>query len=255
MKYTATRWRHYFQNNRASLDSFPWDAHTRLSEAERRAISASIQQFQLGEGSDGTNFLRLGARFGQKAGDASFLPSLRLFIAEEQMHSALLGRFMEQQGIPLLRRHWVDSVFRVLRKLMGLELCVTVLVTAECIAVPYYRALFLATQSRLLRSICERILRDEANHLEYQGETLGRLCEGASKLRAVVHAVAHRVLLAGTTLVVWKEHGLVFRAAGYSFSQFLSEAGDALSQTESAASRVHLGKPAEIRLAPASPRS
>ena len=72
--------------------------------------------------------------------DSLFAGALDLFIKEEQQHSRYLAAFMESEGIPLLPRHWVDSTFRLLRGLAGLELSLTVLVTAEIIAVPYYRA-------------------------------------------------------------------------------------------------------------------
>jgi hypothetical protein len=82
---------------------------------------------------------------------------------------------MESQGIPLVQRHWVDSVFRELRGLAGLELSLAVLVTAEIIAVPYYLALRTATGSPILKMICTRILEDEANHLRYQASMVARV--------------------------------------------------------------------------------
>src|SRR5207245_9502874 len=100
-------------------------------------------------------------------------PSLELFIAEEQRHSAILGRFLDRERILRLTNHWLDSMFRRLRKLAGLEVCAMVLVTAEVLAVPFYQALRYATRSPLLRSICMRILCDEAAHLNYQALTLG----------------------------------------------------------------------------------
>src|SRR5216684_6603784 len=102
-----------------------------------------------------------------------FLPALELFIAEEQSHSGMLGRFQDREGIPRLPSHWLDRIFRRLRKLAGLEVCAMVLVTAEVLAIPFYQALRDATRSRLLRSICARILCDEAAHLDYQALTIG----------------------------------------------------------------------------------
>ena len=43
---------------------------------------------------------------------------------------------------------------------------------------PYYSALHDATGSPMLRAICRQILRDEAMHLKYQGQTLARLAQG-----------------------------------------------------------------------------
>lgn len=94
---------------------------------------------------------------------------------EEQRHSACLLRFMQREGIPAASSHWVDTVFRRLRVLAGLELSLRVLVSAEIIAIPYYRALGAATRSPLLRAICARILQDEAVHLRFQASSLSRL--------------------------------------------------------------------------------
>src|SRR5207248_1114771 len=105
--------------------------------------------------------------------DAWFLPALELFIAEEQSHSRLLGDFLDREGIERLHHHWLNGIFRRLRKLAGLEACVTVLVTAEVLAIPFYQALRDATGSPLLRSICVRVLCDEVAHLNYQALTLG----------------------------------------------------------------------------------
>src|SRR5262249_41548303 len=98
---------------------------------ERANVAESIQQFQLGENSEGRAFLQRGEEHARRAGDPWFVPALSLFIAEEQRHAAWLGRFLDRERIPHLKRHWVDGVFRGLRKLAGLEVCVTVLVTAE----------------------------------------------------------------------------------------------------------------------------
>ena len=146
--------------------------------------------------------------------DPMFGAALDIFIKEEQQHSRYLAAFMESQSIPLLQRHWVDTVFRRLRGLAGLELSLTVLVTAELIAVPYYRALRGATSSPILKMICTRILEDESNHLKFQASMLARV---APARPAAVHgslSELHRLFLLGTILVVWIEHRAVFEAAG-----------------------------------------
>ena len=100
-------------------------------------------------------------------GDLGLVAALRLFLREEQRHSKMLARFLELENAPCLRKHWVHNVFRWLRGLAGLELCLKVLVTAELLARPYYAALRDATASPLLGSICERIFEEEAAHLRF----------------------------------------------------------------------------------------
>jgi hypothetical protein len=228
-------WRLHFLANQENPGELPWGDAYKLSSAERRAIQHSIQQFQLGESSEGRRLLNRARAYSIATGDPDFAEALSLFVKEEQRHSAYLLRFMRSQGIPEVSSHWVDSVFRRLRVLAGLELSLRVLVTAEIIAVPYYTALGRATVSRLLNAISSRIVQDEAVHLKFQSSMLSRL--GALRLPIVRRLIAglHQLFLLGTSFIVWCEHGSVFRAAGYSFELFVREAFAEFAALESPA--------------------
>jgi hypothetical protein len=219
----SNAWRLHFLANQQNPGKMPWDDTYKLSSPERRAIQHSIQQFQLGESSEGRRLLNRALAYSRATNDPDFAEALSLFVKEEQRHSAYLLLFMRAQEIPNVSSHWVDSVFRRLRVLAGLELSLRVLVTAEIIAVPYYTALGRATASRLLRAISSRIVQDEAAHLKFQSSMLSRL--GAARRPIVRRLIAqlHRLFLMGTSFIVWCEHGSVFRAAGYSFELFLRE--------------------------------
>ena len=222
---TASRfWRDHFRASRARALVLALPDSSDLSPAERAAIEKSIRQFQRGEAGEGRRVLRRGLAYWRATGDRYFIRALRLFIAEENRHSAYLLHFMQRHGIAPVRKHWVDSVFRVLRGLAGLELSLRMLVTAEIIAVPYYRALREATRSPLLRAICRRILQDEAAHLRYQASMLDRIGSGRGRSASWAVARLHRIFLTGTLIVVWIEHGAVFRAAGYTLARFACEA-------------------------------
>ncbi len=216
-------WHLHFLANQRNPGEMPWDDTYKLSPAERRAIQHSIQQFQLGESSEGRRLLNRARAYSRATNDPDFAEALSLFVKEEQRHSAYLLRFMRAQEISTVSSHWVDSIFRRLRVLAGLELSLRVLVTAEIIAVPYYTALGRATASRLLRAISSRIVQDEATHLKFQSSMLSRL--GATRRPMMCRFIArlHRLFLLGTSFIVWCEHGSVFRAAGYSFELFLRE--------------------------------
>jgi hypothetical protein len=220
----SASWRRHFLAAAVTADRLPWSDPTQLSREEYRCVQSSIQQFQLGEGSSGRRLLQRGREFAHAAGDLDFLEALALFVKEEQRHSGYLLRFMQRERIPASSSHWVDTVFRRLRVLAGLELSLRVLVSAEIIAIPYYRALGAATQSRLLRAICGRILQDEAAHLRFQASMLSRLVSNRPLLADRIVSAIHRLFLLITCLVVWREHGRVFRAAGYARAGFLAEA-------------------------------
>ena len=198
-------------------------AAPQLTAKDVATLTKSIQQFQLGEGSKGQRLLERGAGYAQSADDPHFFSALNLFVKEEQQHSRYLEAFMQSQGIPLVGHHWVDTVFRKLRGLAGLELSLAVLVTAEFIAVPYYRALRDATGSPILKTICRRILEDEAAHLRFQSSMIARVTSNRHPLLQRVLGGLHRFFLHGTILVVWAEHHGVFEAAGYDFRRFKEE--------------------------------
>jgi hypothetical protein len=100
----------------------------------------------------------------------------QLFTAEEQRHARDLARFLQLNGIALLKTTFPDRVFRRFRHLFGgLEISIGVLITAEIIAKVYYGALYHATKSSILRTLCDQILSDEIKHVEFQAEQLGKL--------------------------------------------------------------------------------
>ena len=85
--------------------------------ARPAAVAASLQRFELGEGGDGRVLLAKA----EAAGDPVYTAALRLFVAEEQGHSALFARCLERLEHPRLRSHWSDAAFVALRRAMGLR--------------------------------------------------------------------------------------------------------------------------------------
>lgn len=213
-------WQKHFQDNAIHFDHLNWNDPVRLTPREKKAIYSSIQQFQRGEHSEGKHFLQ----FAETMNDESYLKTIRFFIREEQDHALVLGKFMDIQDIPRIKKDWLDNVFRFLRKATGLEGTVTVLLTAEIIAVDYYKALQNATSSPLLQKICGQILVDEEMHLCFQSYTLNVLYARKSRVSVFFSRAIHRVLMTGTIVMVWFSHRAVFAAGGYSFISFFKGA-------------------------------
>lgn len=219
---SKTDWAALFSSRAASRELLPWAHPQILSEDELRLVSASIQQFQLGEGSDGSGLMRRGRVSRLAKLDPAFLGALDLFIKEEQRHSRHLARFLQREGVAVLETHWVDRVFRRVRKFAGLELCLRVLVMAEIVAVPYYTALLRATNSPLLGAICANILADEADHLRFQAENL-QMLQSTRRSNNTLELLFWRAFQRATLLVVWREHGDVLHAGGYARKGFRRE--------------------------------
>ncbi len=217
---TSSEWIAYFEDNKQRLLKQPWEDDYRLTAREAATILKSLQQFQLGESSEGHNLKAHAARYAERSGDVDYPAALALFIQEEQRHAASLGRFMVQQHLPLAHSDWVDSVFRLVRKAATFEMACIAMLTAEIIAVPYYTALHDATESPLLRQICRQLLRDEIQHLRFQTDNLAKLRRGRSALSMATSRWVQRALFAATLRIVWRDHHGVLKAGGLSAAKF-----------------------------------
>lgn len=221
---SSRRWREYFQTNRSRGDAdIPWtDGDRGLSNPQRSAIAASIAEFQLGESSEGRHLLAAARRWAESHGDDDYVAAIRLFIAEEQHHARDLGRFMDLARIGRLKHSWRDQVFRWLRRRAGLELSISVLVSAEIIAQVYYVGLLRATDSPVLAALCARILRDEQEHVRFHCQRLAILRRRRGRARLNATRWLHRGFMAGVWRVVWLKHRLALRAGGFARRTFAS---------------------------------
>jgi hypothetical protein len=215
-------WYDYFVKNSKNRGDFAWQAKERLTAEEKACIGKSIAAFQLGEYSEGKGLLKSADRYAQRYDNRYLVDITRLFIAEEQNHALLLRKFMELNGLALLKRNWTDSVFRRLRKNVGFELSITVLITAEIISLVYYDALKNATKSKLLRNICSKILADEGSHVKYESEILSSIRQTKSISRRTLTTFLHRFLFMGTVFVVYLSHRKVLNRGRYDFPDFVA---------------------------------
>jgi hypothetical protein len=211
-------WRIHFERNASLLLPIPWEVGADLTAEETAAIAASLQEFQAGEYSEGRHLYQFAREYAATTGDYDYLKAIRLFIAEEQRHALHLGRFLALNDIPLVDTTCADWVFRRLRNLVNsLELSIAVLVTAELIAKVYYVALREATQSVLLRRLCDQILTDEDGHVRFQCGHLRKLRAGRSPGALIATMAAQRLLYSGTVTLVGWSHRRVIRRGGLTF--------------------------------------
>ena len=219
-RWNSYQWCRYFRRNATHLLEIPWEAGVSLTPRERESIAESVREFQLGESAEGRHFVGAAKSYAARCGDTEYVDAVRLLIAEEQRHARDLGRFLDLAGIPRAESTWSDGVFRWLRKRAGLEVCVSVLLTAEIIAKVYYDALAQATDSAVLARICTQILNDEVEHVRFQAERLGLLRAQRPAWLEFASRGLHRLMLAVACLVVWRKHRPALRAGGYSFRRY-----------------------------------
>lgn len=210
------QWKDYFLINQSHFSHIDFSKSDLFCLDEQKLFNSSIQQFQRGEHSEGKHLLK----YAKQYGDPCYTEAIKLFIKEEQTHALVLAKFLDKHGIPKIKHHWVDGVFRMLRQLSGIENTITILLVAEIISKVYYRALMNATTSELLQQICAQVLKDEEKHLHFQCCTLKILQQKKSKMAKLFWEFYFKTILKGTTVVVWKYHKKVLQAGGFNFYDF-----------------------------------
>ena len=218
--WSNSHWVKYFQHNLADEPHIPWSNEATLTPQEHAALTKSIQTFQLGESGEGKHIKACATAWIQLGGDAGYLTALTLFLREEHRHSSMLGQFLAQEGQPLLERQWSDNCFRFLRHLAGLRTSISVLVTAEILAQVYYLALFRATDSPSLRTICKRVMRDECAHVLFQQNQSNLLARHWGRVRRWWVNVAEDALFAIAMRIVWHDHRSVFVLAKMNWHEY-----------------------------------
>ncbi|QDT09228.1 4-hydroxy-3-methylbut-2-enyl diphosphate reductase [Stieleria marina] len=213
-------WADYFYDNMNHPPTVAWSKTPTLSATEKAAVIASIQTFQLGESGEGRHICRAAKNWTDRGGDEDYLSALKLFLQEENCHAAWLEKFLQQEGEAILTHHWSDHCFRSVRHLAGLRTSIMVLLTAEILAQVYYLALLRSTDSPTLRTICQRILRDERAHVQFQQNQANVLASRWSRGRRWLVSQAESIGFQIARRIVWHDHRSVFVAAGMNWKAY-----------------------------------
>jgi hypothetical protein len=214
-------WLNHFEHHALHPRCVPRGLSDVLRSDERELIASSIATFQLGEQSEGRTLLRAAERFAREKQVPHLARIIELLIREEQRHASLLRAFMRDHRMPLKRTDWTDRIFRLLRRLAGLQLYVCVLICAELIGNVYYRSLESVTDCERLQVLCRTIVSDELAHVGFESQLLFTLRAGRTARLWALTRPAHRIFFAITAAVVWLTHRSVLRRAGHSGRSFL----------------------------------
>ena len=214
------KWIEYFKYNNLHLLKLDFSNNTELSSEEKELITPSIKAFQIGEGSEGKHLIKVVEKFALKTDYKEYIDIMKWFIIEENRHSQTLKKYMEIYDIEPVGSLWIDNIFRILRKIMGLECEVIILVTAEMIALSYYEALSNATNSKLLKTICSQMLNDELKHVVLQSETLYRISKNRNKIINELIIKIRKLVMKITVFVVWNKYKKLFIKGSFSYKKF-----------------------------------
>jgi hypothetical protein len=218
----STEWLNYYRQNSRNRTEPQWHLPCRLALSRQRALAHSLSHFQLGESGDG-NFLLISAAR-EVPHDAAYHEALKLFIAEEQEHARLLGHLVHRFGGQKIRRHWTHSLFRFVRRALGLNFELQVLVIAELVGTAYYRLLRARSPDPVLQQVCDQILRDETGHISFHADWLGtsQLC--FLPLERQPWRARFQILFALAARIAWFDHRDCLRSIGVNRNAFFREA-------------------------------
>jgi len=204
-------WKNHFIGNQRHMSNIPVDTPSKELSRQLLPFLGSIKQMQKGEQSEGHNLLRMAKHYSEQSGHHDYQEIIKMFIREEQRHAAILRDFLQVHGVLRLTKHWVDGSFRALRRFFNLRFAISTLLIAETIALVYYSALEKSTSSKMLKSICLQVLRDEHQHVLFQIETLKMFQSEQGPIKNLILSVYSKILMTGTLMVVWPYHKAVLR--------------------------------------------
>ena len=214
-------WLNHFEHHALRPRRVPHGLSDILTADESQLIASSIATFQLGEQAGGRGLLRAAERFARTNEMPHLVRIIDLLIREERRHALLLRAFMQDHRLAVKSTDWTDRAFRRIRRLAGLQLYLSVLISAELIGTVYYRALESATSCRRLQVLCRTLVADELAHIGFESQLLLALqARRGAASRAMTRAV-HLIFFAGTTIVVWLTHRSVLHRAGRNAGSFL----------------------------------
>lgn len=223
--WSSEEWIAYYSRNLATMPDIPWENGAEVVHDEIKEIRDSLRAWQLGETSEGKNLLAAAWSHAEEIGDPDYVTLTRLFIAEEQGHGELLGRYLDLAGVSRAKKDLGDSLFRWCRHFLAtIENWTTIVVMVETHAMVYYNAIRRATGSKVLKKICERLLKDEVAHLRFQCERLAILHHRRHPWLYMLTMLSHRILFLVITLAIWVGHRRALRAGGYRFGNFWQSA-------------------------------
>lgn len=155
---TSENWVQYFTQN-LQQHRIDWGIAPTLTITEKENILKSLQAWQLGETSDGSNLINAATKYALKVNDKNYVEAIKLFIKEEQKHGENLGKYLDLIGEKRIKKNWGDSLFRKFRGLYtDMEFWTIAVITVESAAQIFYQCLKDATNCKLLKQICTDIL-------------------------------------------------------------------------------------------------
>ncbi len=198
-----------------------WQQQPSITKEEIATLIPSLQAWQLGETSDGSNLLCAATKYARSINEPGYVDAIALFIKEEQKHGENLGFYLDVIGEKRIGKNRGDSLFRYIRHFStSMEIWTLAVITVESAAQVYYQALKDATRCILLKSICTDILTDEAYRISFQVERMKTLYEPKPRWKKQLLNGLYLFFYICTAIIIWLAHKKVFMAGGNTFRSY-----------------------------------
>ncbi|TVQ96237.1 MAG: ferritin-like domain-containing protein [Deltaproteobacteria bacterium] len=223
------QWIEHFRDSVARPREADWSRGVHLDAELREPVLRSLQAFQRGLSSPGTD-LRTKVRRGA---DADYAVAVDLYVQEKNIHADLLARLLwAAQSEPYTRR-WPDFFFRRLRRRFDWAPEMMILLTAEMASMPFFRTLANHAGDPLLREVLEGILQDQAFHIGFHIDHLRPEMERRGGKERVVLQHAWGTFFSATLMVLIQDNTRVFDALGHQRIAYWTDAWNLFAQVQS----------------------
>jgi hypothetical protein len=211
-------WIQHFQKNRLDRPEPEWLAPFVMPEERRRLLARSISEYQLGDGGGECRLVAQDAEaFRASAEEVRMVTDL--WFAEEREHSRLLACAVRRIGGEFVTSTFGFELFYAIRRRLGVQFEMLVLLVVEIISTGYYRVIRRHVGDEPLADMCRLILRDEARHIDFHRD---RLASRHPAGVGIFWTIQFRLLAEACASFLWMGHGGSLRALGGSRAELFS---------------------------------
>ena len=205
-----TRWIKHFEGNRLDRPEPAWDSLLAVPEGKRAALARSLAEYQLGDGGGHCRLIAIDAE-SVRGASAEMRLLIDLWFAEEREHSRLLKCAVDRLRGTLVRSTFAFRLFNGIRRLLGVQFEMLVLLIVEIVSTGYYRLIRRHCDDEPIAAMCRLILRDEAGHIAFHRD---RLASRHVNGPGAAFGAAFHFLGYACAAFLWVGHGRDLRTIG-----------------------------------------
>ena len=213
------KWIRHFENNRLNRKEPEWDMPFAMEENKRRALAWSLAEYQLGDGGGPCCLIARDADAYRASSDRTQRVT-DLWFREEAEHSRLLSGAVKRLNGTFVTDTFAFRQFQRVRRFMGAQFEMLVLLQVEIISTVYYRIIRKHCGDQPIADMCALILRDETGHISYHRD---RLCQDHPRGWNVVQRAWFYFLGYACAAVLWLGHGRALRTIGMRDGDFVAQ--------------------------------